>query len=525
MASPPPDSKRNDTTKHSSTQAVDKVAVPATQVAEYARMAAEFSLDALLVTDSENRVLWLNKGFETMTGYTLDEIVGKNPDTVLRGALTGTDAMDKIRDGLRLRRPSDIEIMYYRRDGTPFWMETRITPIFDGDGRHTNFMSSSRDITARRELEATNRAAMESEAKRQRERKLLSQVSEWLYSAKSLDELLQVVSRSLETLIPEASGQLFVYSSSREILDLLVSWNGGEDLSHIDADDCWSLRRGRAYSYGVKSIEFPCHHVTASDQPYFCLPIVAHGQTNGLLHLGFPPEVFGKRTKEQKYEFLQHRWHLALVCAEQVSLAIANVQLRQELQEQSVRDPLTNLWNRRWLLETAHRDLKRADRAGKPLTVMSLDVDHFKQFNDQHGHDAGDMILRAMGANMLDFFKTDASACRIGGEEFVVLCPDHDAKEVAYLAEQFRAHISKLDVKYAGYPLPKVTVSIGIASYPTHANDLVELLSCADRAMYKAKTEGRDQLVVYEPEPTPRHRARQINQTDQGVKRQGSDIS
>src|SRR5690606_23949944 len=143
-------------------------------------------------------------------------------------------------------------------------------------------------------------------------------------------------------------GQLYIYSSSRDTLELAAQWGDGEPDAHIGAEDCWALRRGRAYSYGIKAIEFACGHVHGKDHPYFCLPIIAQGETIGLLHLCF--SAFDRTLVPREFieTFMQQRWEVGLLCAEQISLAVANVQLRHELQDQSERDPLTNLWNRRW---------------------------------------------------------------------------------------------------------------------------------------------------------------------------------
>lgn len=463
-------------------------------------MAAEFSRDALLITDKEDKTVWMNNGFEALTGFSLNEMIGKSPREVMRGTVTDTQVVRRIEESIRTRRPVEVEVQYLHKNGTPFWMESWITPIFDERGGHTHFVSSSRDITKRRAMEKATRDATENEQLRQQERRLLSQVSEWLYSAKSLEELLSVISRSLETLMPEAEGQLYIYSNSRDTLDLHSAWGGAsKTTSQIEPDDCWALRRGRAYSFGMKPIEFPCGHTNSDidDAPYFCVPITAHGQTNGLLHLNFGTFAPDRSEREKFNYFLEQRWELALLCAEQISLAIANVQLRQELLDQSVRDPLTNLWNRRWFLEAAHRHVHSSKTTNKPCSVISLDVDHFKKFNDHHGHDAGDLVLRALGTEMADFFKDDCAPCRLGGEEFIVLCTGLSIAETQDIAEQFRERVAALDVKYSGASLPKITISAGVAIWPEGGMHVADLVKAADLALYKAKELGRNRVEAY----------------------------
>ncbi|WP_420862798.1 sensor domain-containing diguanylate cyclase [Algirhabdus cladophorae] len=478
--------------------------------ATFASLAAEYSSDALLVTDHEDRVLWLNAGFERMTGFTLDDLVGRRPDEVLKGPDTNADEFAKIKEALRLRRPVDIEVIYYRKDGKEFWMESRIVPIFDADGKHTHYMSSSRDISARKELERITENALEREQERQKERKQLSETSEWLYSARSIEELLQVVEQSLKTMIPEAGGQLFLYSNSRNILDLAAQWGETSDTKQLEATDCWALRRGRAYSFGAQDIEFKCDHVEHDhgNAPYFCLPITAHGQTIGLLHLNFwdQPNLKGADASSEYHAFFKRRWDIALLCAEQISLAVANVRLRQELEDQSVRDPLTNLWNRRWLLEAAHKELSRYRSEGVPLSIVSIDVDHFKKFNDHHGHDAGDLVLRAIGSKMREMFTGSLSPCRIGGEEFIVLAANTTLEAAQELTEDFRRAMAHLTVRYAGAALPAITVSAGVTTMTDGQQQVIDLLKIADRALYQAKQMGRNKVCTHDdldPESLP----------------------
>ena len=396
---------------------------------------------------------------------------------------------------LEERRPFRTEIYNYTKAGDGYWIDISISPIFDKTGVHTHFMAIERDITERRNLSEQTQSMIDAENFRQSERQLLSQTSEWLYSAKSLEELLMVVNTCMQTLMPEADGGLYIYSNSRDTLDKATDWGSTSQPAHLNPDECWALRRGRAYAYGTNAIEFPCSHIEDPNSPYFCLPIIAHGETIGLLHLCFNGLIAGTLDNTQLREFVQQRWDTALICAEQISLAIANVQLRQELQDQSIRDPLTNLWNRRWFLEAAHRDLKRAAADKEPLSLISIDVDHFKKFNDHHGHDAGDMVLRAVGALMMEQFQGELTPCRIGGEEFVVIAPDHDELAAELIAEAFRAQVSEIIVKYGGGQLPRITASIGIASTENGEMNTTDLLKIADEALYAAKAGGRDQTV------------------------------
>jgi len=246
----------------------------------FATMALNNSEDAILVTDINHVLVWVNRGFERLFGHRREDALGKTPGSILDGPETDMALRAKMERALTAREKLTVEILHYHSDGTPLWVEKTLSPIFDESGTHSHNMSIARNITKRRELEERTREVMENEDHRQNERRLLSQISEWLYSAKSLEELLMVVKRSMQTLLPEADGQLFIYSNSRDTLDLMSHWGTEEPKRHIDAEDCWALRRGRAYAYGTKAIEFSCSHTHSEDIPYFCLPIIAHGASS-----------------------------------------------------------------------------------------------------------------------------------------------------------------------------------------------------------------------------------------------------
>jgi len=461
----------------------------------YADLTLRHILDAVLVTDLDNNIVWVNTGFERMFGHRLDNIRGAPARGLLDGPETDAVARDRVLRATQGRETLTVDILHYTATGDTVWVDKTLTPIFDENGIHTHHMSINRDITERRLMEEKTCEVMANEEQRRHERKLLSQVSEWLYSAKSLTELLMVVQKSMHTLMPESEGQLYIYSNSRDTLDLKTAWGDGTPHEHVDAEDCWALRRGRAYSYGTRAIEFPCAHTENADTPYFCLPIIAHGETIGLMHVAFSAYDRAIMSREMVETFLHQRWDLSLLCAEQISLAVANVQLRHELLDQSVRDPLTSLWNRRWFLDAAHREINRAERQGSALSLISIDVDHFKKFNDHHGHDAGDIVLREVGALMREVFPPPLAPCRLGGEEFVVLCPGLTHGAAMDIADRFRIALSALDLTYGDGKLPPITASAGVTSAPDCGAHVEDMLKHADLALYKAKDRGRDCVV------------------------------
>jgi diguanylate cyclase (GGDEF)-like protein len=331
---------------------------------------------------------------------------------------------------------------------------------------------------------------MRKDLRRNREVRLLSQLSEWMQASKSMDELFEMASSILQKLLPDAAGSIYVYSNSRDVLEGMVSWNGAEHQSEMMADECWGLRRGRVYIHGLDEIDFACSHDHHShDQVYVCIPIVAHGDTIGLLHL-----ELGILAQDEK--LVDKAVKLAQTCAEQLSLAIANVRLRDELRNQSIRDPLTGLFNRRHFFETCRNQVGRSRRRNQTFSIASFDVDHFKLFNDNHGHDAGDMVLRAVGECLLEEYDGNDIAFRIGGEEFTILL-DHVTQDEAFdRIEKLRKKIEDVVLHYGDKALPNITISAGVAMFPSDGEMPQELMKAADQALYRAKSAGRNQVML-----------------------------
>jgi diguanylate cyclase (GGDEF)-like protein len=175
---------------------------------------------------------------------------------------------------------------------------------------------------------------------------------------------------------------------------------------------------------------------------------------------------------------------------------LASLRLRDSLRDQSIRDPLTGLFNRRFMQESLDRELHRARRKNRSLAVLFLDIDHFKRFNDTYGHEAGDFVLRSFADLFRRHFRNDDVICRYGGEEFAVILPESSSADAAKRAATLRAAVKKIGLRYRGQPLDQVTFSIGIAAFPEHGQTGEELLRAADQCLYQSKAEGRDRVTV-----------------------------
>jgi diguanylate cyclase (GGDEF)-like protein len=214
---------------------------------------------------------------------------------------------------------------------------------------------------------------------------------------------------------------------------------------------------------------------------------MSHGEALGLLHvLPASPDNGVLERKQQ----------LAQTVAGQLGLALATLKLQESLREMAVRDPLTGLFNRRYLEETLEREFLRAARQGVPIALIMLDIDHFKRCNDTYGHDAGDALLRELGAFLQRYCRGSDVACRYGGEEFILTLSDCSLEIACQRAEEMRQAVQILQVHHGRRTLEAITLSFGVAAFPEYGDNPDAVLKAADAAMYRAKQQGRDRVVA-----------------------------
>lgn len=225
---------------------------------------------------------------------------------------------------------------------------------------------------------------------------------------------------------------------------------------------------------------------------YLCVPLMAQGTSLGIFHIRF----LSCATQGREAGALEAKQRLAVAVAENLSLALANLKLRESLQNQAIHDPLTGLYNRRYLEETMDRELHRARRQQTFLGVVMMDLDHFKDFNDIFGHTAGDALLSAVANVITTGIRAEDIACRYGGEEFLLIMPGASLETTRERAENLRQSLKNLQVKYQGQLLKSTTISLGVAIFPDHGLTAEEVIAAADAALYRAKQAGRDRVEI-----------------------------
>jgi diguanylate cyclase (GGDEF)-like protein len=239
------------------------------------------------------------------------------------------------------------------------------------------------------------------------------------------------------------------------------------------------LKRGKAHLNGVGESALRCEHFHG-DRDTLEMPMMARGEVYGLLSFSSrDPAARGELAKSGK---------IISALADGMSLALSNLSLREKLRNQALRDPLTGLYNRRYMEDMLDRFVRLATRQESSLAVIMIDLDHFKRLNDEHGHLLGDAVLRAVAGAITETLRETDVPCRYGGEELIVLLPDCDLDAALGKAEEIRLRIEEL----SGAHGVTVTASMGVAAVPSTASSVSELVKAADVALYEAKGAGRN---------------------------------
>ncbi|HKV91131.1 MAG TPA: diguanylate cyclase [Candidatus Angelobacter sp.] len=313
--------------------------------------------------------------------------------------------------------------------------------------------------------------------------KLLNELQANLQICVNPPEAYEVLGGYVQRLMPNSAGAVFAIDSSRNLMGVMASW--GDSLSptqHIlSPEDCCAMRGGRLHLRGEASHGLACRHFAGSiPDAYLCLPLAALGETLGILHISVPDSAV----------FTTTRLSLIQQCGEYAALRLANLRLREKLHDQSIRDPLTGLYNRRFLEATLEQELHRSSRHHTGLGVIMADIDKFKLFNDTFGHTAGDIVLKEISTLFRRSVRTEDIVCRFGGEEFLIVMPDTTLESVRERAEAMRDAIAKLELEHAGHALGKITASFGLSFSQDGVLTSDILLRYADEALYEAKRRG-----------------------------------
>ena len=446
-----------------------------------------WSEDAIIVTDAKGKIEFMNPTAGTVFNRKVESFIG-------------TDF------GLPLVNGESTEIDIFRPGKDPGVGDMCVVETeWLGEKAH---LITIRDVTERNQIEEKIKKAQEALfiinnklEERNRQHSLLSEMRELLQSCSTVQEVPTIVISYVAKLFPGTDGALFLLSDSKTDLQSVARWGDfPEDVDNniFAPDACWGLRQGRVYAVEDMKTGPICPHLRqSSSTAYICLPLIGKGEVPGLLHLGTKRSA----PEDDRQGNIVELKEIAVIFAEYLSLSITNIKLSEKLTSQSIRDPLTGLYNRRYMEETMQHEILRAARKNTKIGIVMVDIDHFKQINDTYGHDAGDEFLKKLTGFFKLKIRDSDFIFRYGGEEFMLILPESSVEDTYKRADSLRKEIKNMRVHFRGQLLPSVTLSFGIAAYPDHRLDPIELIRVADKALYMAKEEGRDKVMIGQPEP------------------------
>lgn len=415
-------------------------------------------------------------------------------DMIRQGS--GKREMDAIRTIVAEMIATEKELLHVRRDAVENY--SKITMYAAAAGLlicigilALVFYLISKEAAYRARTEESLRRAFADMERNNKETQMISRMGDYLRNCRTEDEAYGMIGGCMPSLFPGTYGSVTLFNNSRNLVQTVLTWGklpAGITME-FEPETCWALRQGRPhYEPGDKTVPV-CGHLEhkVEDGVTLCIPMQALGETIGQVLIG----------ADSVDNLGPHESDVMRVVTEQISLAIANLKLQRVLKEQSIKDPLTKLFNRRYLEETLARECARAARNKLPMCVLIMDIDHFKKVNDTYGHDAGDAVLVSFAQLLTKKSRKEDIACRLGGEEFVLVFPSAGLELARTRAEEICAATREMKVKFQNAIIP-ITVSIGISLFPDHGEGTEELLQKADICLYKAKQSGRDRVIVYD---------------------------
>lgn len=468
------------------------------QERDFSNAILNIAASLILVMDREGRVVKFNHSCEKVSGYSAAEMEGK---FLWDAPFNDPDLTEqKVHEYLAHELKKHHEAVWTSKTGEQYLISWDFSVLTDRNDKLEFVIGAGIDITRRQQAEDALSRANQQLAKQidalksnTEEMQQLSEMGRQLQYCQTVGEACAISVQYVRQICPHTNGALYLTNSSRNFADAVETWGTKTYTNKIfDPLTCWAIRQGREHYSGDGYTGLMCSHITGpAESHYLCVPLLVNGEVIGVLHLN---DVSFDNTTTMLQD--ERKAQIVNTIADHIALALANLRLRETLRQQSIRDALTGLYNRRYMEETMERELKRALRDNHSLGIIMFDIDHFKEFNDLHGHDAGDALLRELGAFLNKSLRGGDIICRYGGEEFLVVLPGITPKNALLRAEELREGVKEMHVRHLGKLLPRCTLSLGVAVSPQHGTTVDTLLKAADDALYLAKNEGRDRVVM-----------------------------
>jgi len=483
--------------------------------------------DGVFIIGLDGKTKDANQRAAEMLKYSIEELKeGKD-----RGELAAPETPSK-NSFVRVLAGEHIPIferMFSKKDGSTVPVEINLELVRDEDGTPLHVQSIVRDITERKQAEDALQKANEQLNQQNEYLSILHQVTLDLLNRHNIDELLQVIVDRAVILLDAPFGELMLEKDGELIVQTFSQNQSslkGDRVGRAEAKLSWSAFDTKMPAILDNYSTYPDRRDVYSETTLHAvvdLPVLVRGKCIGVLAMG---------RSQAGYVFSETQIKNGLLFAQLVALVLDNAQLfsaaeyeiserkqaedalqkandqlradmekieqlKEELREQAIHDPLTKLYNRRYLNETLAREIARAERENNPLSVIISDIDHFKMINDTYGHSVGDRFLVEIANLMKNHARGSDIVCRYGGEEFLLVLPGTIISSAAKRAEEIRQKCTEIIIQHEGKDL-MVTMSFGVATYPDHGEAAEEIIIKADKALYRAKAQGRNRTVMFE---------------------------
>lgn len=458
----------------------------------------EFAPAAMLVVDARSRILLVNSRLETDLGYAREQLLGQPISLLIPERFRQVHLLHQekfLQNPAARQMGTNLELFALKAGGSEIAVDIGLSPIETNEGMR--IICYLVDITERKRQEEALRQANEQLSRSledlqgyNRELVLLGEMSEMLQRCETVEEAYKVATEFAQRLFPGFSGALYLNDTDQLLLTSSISWGEQPPQQLVfTPNSCWALRRGRAHAVEHFEEGLRCQHIDPGEiQPhsgFICVPMQAQGQAMGLFHL-----------RGQGENLVRSLENLAVTFTGHITISFLNITLRDTLRIQSVHDPLTGLHNRRYMEEALTREIAIASRYKRDLSLIMIDVDHFKGYNDTHGHAFGDRLLRSIGGYLLKNLRSMDIACRYGGEEFLVILPDTSQANALLVARKLKTGLAGLKFSDIQADVSPVQVSMGVSAYQGGDEDSSALIYKADQALYQAKESGRNRIVT-----------------------------